>query len=195
MPRNKQFKIEDVLDKATEAFWRNGYRGTSLSQLTEATGLHKGSLYSTFESKEDLFLRCLQFYYQEKHKPPYDGKRIPSEYLQSYIDFFNDESEEELKKGCLIVNSWIESINVKEKVQKSVSELFEKMVDNLRSCFRDGKKSKCFPETLDEHEASLRFIAIVVALRTFCKLGRPATELRNLANWLLADFNLKISGT
>jgi len=44
------------------AFWRSGYKGTSLTDLETATGLTKGSLYKAFEDKHDLFIKSLEMY-------------------------------------------------------------------------------------------------------------------------------------
>ena len=60
--RPRQFDEDEVLEAAMEAFWANGYEATSLSQLMEATGLHKGSLYQAFGDKHSLFLAALERY-------------------------------------------------------------------------------------------------------------------------------------
>jgi len=43
-------------------FWRQGYEGTSLADLTRELGLTRPSLYAAFESKEALFLQALDLY-------------------------------------------------------------------------------------------------------------------------------------
>ncbi|WP_456677935.1 TetR/AcrR family transcriptional regulator [Bradyrhizobium sp. RDM12] len=57
MSRPREFDETEVMDKALELFWRQGYEGTSLNDLLDATGLTKSSLYAAFGSKEDLFHR------------------------------------------------------------------------------------------------------------------------------------------
>jgi AcrR family transcriptional regulator len=47
-------------------FWRKGYEGTSLTDLTEAMGIARPSLYAAFGNKESLFLRVLDLYAREK---------------------------------------------------------------------------------------------------------------------------------
>lgn len=62
MARPREFDYDHVLDKAVEAFWHKGYEATSIQDLVDATGLHRGSLYGAFGSKQELFLTVLDRY-------------------------------------------------------------------------------------------------------------------------------------
>ncbi|HXM75638.1 MAG TPA: TetR/AcrR family transcriptional regulator, partial [Thermoanaerobaculia bacterium] len=62
MARTPEFDQEQVLDAALNAFWRKGYEATTLSDLLEATGLARQSLYNTFGDKRALFLTSLRRY-------------------------------------------------------------------------------------------------------------------------------------
>jgi len=55
-------RCDEVLDAAIEVFWRYGYQGASLQELTAAMGINKASLYAAFGSKEDLFHRAVARY-------------------------------------------------------------------------------------------------------------------------------------
>lgn len=59
-PRN--FDLDEALDRALVIFWRQGYEGTSLTDLTEAMGIGKPSMYAAFGNKEQLFRKALQRY-------------------------------------------------------------------------------------------------------------------------------------
>src|SRR5215831_16019645 len=60
--RPRTFDLDKALDRALQVFWRKGYEGTSLSDLTEAMGINRPSLYAAFGNKEDLFNRVLDRY-------------------------------------------------------------------------------------------------------------------------------------
>ena len=60
--RPRSFDREAALAAAMEVFWRSGYEGASLAELTEAMGINPPSLYAAFGDKERLFLEALDRY-------------------------------------------------------------------------------------------------------------------------------------
>jgi AcrR family transcriptional regulator len=61
--RPRAFDIEKALDQAMMVFWQKGYEGASLSDLTEAMGINRPSLYAAFGNKETLFRKTLDRYH------------------------------------------------------------------------------------------------------------------------------------
>ncbi|MEV5510752.1 TetR/AcrR family transcriptional regulator [Streptomyces orinoci] len=62
--RPREFDLEEGLDRALRVFWRHGYEGTALSDLTKAMGINRPSLYAAYGNKESLFRKCLDRYGQ-----------------------------------------------------------------------------------------------------------------------------------
>src|SRR5215469_12846659 len=60
--RPRSFDVEKALDRALEVFWRKGYEGATLSDLTGAMGINRPSLYAAFGNKEALFRKALDRY-------------------------------------------------------------------------------------------------------------------------------------
>jgi AcrR family transcriptional regulator len=60
--RPRAFDDEKALNRAMQVFWRKGYLGTSLSDLTEAMGINRPSLYAAFGNKKSLFRKALARY-------------------------------------------------------------------------------------------------------------------------------------
>ena len=60
--RPRAFDADAALDRAVEVFWRFGYEGASMSDLTDAMGINRPSLYAAFGSKEELFRKAVGRY-------------------------------------------------------------------------------------------------------------------------------------
>src|ERR1700754_2733841 len=60
--RPREFDAETALDQAMEVFWRHGYEGATIAQLTEAMGINPPSLYACFGNKEGLLKAALDRY-------------------------------------------------------------------------------------------------------------------------------------
>lgn len=64
--RPRAFDIDTALNRALEVFWSKGFDGASLTDLTDAMGISRPSLYAAFGNKEDLFRKALDRYKTEK---------------------------------------------------------------------------------------------------------------------------------
>jgi AcrR family transcriptional regulator len=64
--RPREFCVDAALAAALQVFWRKGFEGASLTDLTEAMGVTRPSLYAAFGNKESLFRKALDLYEREK---------------------------------------------------------------------------------------------------------------------------------
>src|SRR6478609_6980482 len=64
--RPREFDLDEALGAALRVFWTKGYEAASMTELTEAMGITKPSLYAAFGNKEQLFHKALDLYESEK---------------------------------------------------------------------------------------------------------------------------------
>ena len=60
--RPREFDVDKALDRALRVFWRKGYEGASLPDLTQAMRINRPSLYAAFGNKEALFRKAIDRY-------------------------------------------------------------------------------------------------------------------------------------
>lgn len=111
MPRPREFDMDQVLDAATAAFWTHGYEATSLQDLTEATGLQKGSIYKAFGDKHSLFLTVLERYLERMYAQLAEVARThtPAETVRTWIAMIQGFTVRDgVRRGCLGCNTAVE---------------------------------------------------------------------------------------
>lgn len=108
MARPRAFDEGEVLDKAMEVFWRLGYEGAAMSDLTEAMGLNSPSIYAAFGSKRGLFDAVLARYqarraaYGETIAQAPTGRAAVERMLFGAVDWLTCPEE---PLGCLLIQS------------------------------------------------------------------------------------------
>ncbi|MEH0986027.1 TetR/AcrR family transcriptional regulator [Micromonospora sp. CPCC 205556] len=78
--RPRAFDDEQALDRAMEVFWRHGYEGASLAELTAAMGINKPSLYAAYGNKEELFRKAVGRYAETEMAYARDALDQPTAY-------------------------------------------------------------------------------------------------------------------
>src|SRR5437868_12074697 len=98
--------MEKALDCALKVFWRKGYEGTSLPDLTRAMGINRPSLYAAFGNKESLFRKAMDRYaqgpsaYVLKSLDEPTARGAADRLLHGVIDLVTNPRN---PRGCLVV--------------------------------------------------------------------------------------------
>ena len=105
--RQREFDKQVALDAAVNVFWTNGYNGTSLSDLTDAMGINKPSLYAAFGNKEALFISALERYVGTYGSPHMEKLNAPNMSLRSRLITYLESiawmvSDPALPGGCFV---------------------------------------------------------------------------------------------
>jgi AcrR family transcriptional regulator len=104
--RPRSFDVNKALDCALNIFWRKGFEGTSLPDLTKAMGINRPSLYAAFGNKESLFRRAVERYEEKMARPVQEALSEPDVHaaveslLRNNVDVVTDPKN---PRGCLMV--------------------------------------------------------------------------------------------
>ena len=104
--RPRAFDIDKALDCALKVFWRKGYEGASLPDLTKAMGINRPSLYAAFGNKEGLFRKALDRYaegptaFRREALDKTTAREVVERLLSGTVDLLTDSCN---PCGCLAV--------------------------------------------------------------------------------------------
>lgn len=181
MPRVKQFNETDVLNKAMDLFWKQGYAATSISDLVSHLGINRASIYDTFGDKEQLFLKAFNHYRSTNQDAIESFLKSQQNIKEGFTSLFKMAIEEAIKdkdrKGCFVVNTTTELIPNDEKV----TQLLEKNKEDFQAIFYrylvlGQKKGQISQETDCKTTATLLFI-LYNGIRVVSKVERDRKVL------------------
>jgi len=181
--RPRSFDTDTALEQATQVFWRHGFTGASLAELTEATGLSKPSLYAAFGDKESLYLRCLERYVAQQvalqtallEREP-DARRAVEGFLRAMAAMQSDPA---LPGGCFVVNGTADCGNpatpaaVEAALRKASGGAGERLQQRLAQAERNGE----LPPGTDAKRLSRLLAAVLTGMAVMAKAGEPKRRL------------------
>lgn len=146
MARPREFCEETVLQAAMQAFWKNGYEATSISDLLQATGLTKGSLYKAFHSKHKLFLTALKHYMDQHFAQNIHLLRAEGpapEVIANWFSAMLDETQvgDCETMGCLAVNTMVEMAPHDPEVGALIDATMQRALGALGDRLRQGQEA------------------------------------------------------
>jgi len=186
--RPREFKTEQVIEAAMQQFWRAGYEATSLQDLLEVMHLSKSSLYQTFGSKHELFLRSIDFYQQSLVDEIYkslSNSRTSKAFLKQLLENVIAEAASKKKKGCLLVNTVNELSHRDKTVSKAVLIAFRNVGNVIRLAIEQGKKEGTIKTSVSTETLVDYIIINISGLRTMAKSGTDKSRLASVVNIIM----------
>lgn len=189
MSGRKQFDEARVLTAAMTAFWRNGYKATSMSDLEEATGLNKSSLYNAYGSKEELYTRCLDRF-AELYSVNLVAQLENEDFRAGIEGFFGmlvDRLESrEIPKGCLATMAAMElgggDSAAAVRIRNGLKQMRRAFVGRCRKAVSDGQ----LPQDTDAEAIGAMLLAMTRGIAVLSR-GHPDRELgRSAVRGMLA---------
>lgn len=178
-------------------FNTNGYKATSLSHITEATGLTKGAIYQHFSSKDELeretlaYLSSLLF---GKLRELIKREHTAGDKLRSVFNFFESYTiNPPLKGGCPLLNAAIEADDANESLRAEATKMLGQLHSSLVYILDNGIQHQQIKPTIDKEHYATLFIALLEGGIMMSKLYGNAQAIRRVLkhlNVLLTEIEL-----
>jgi AcrR family transcriptional regulator len=184
MGRPRAFDADMALDQAMEVFWRHGYEGATIAQLTDAMGINPPSLYAAFGSKEGLLKAALDRY-SEKRAAWVEGlvsartaREVAERMLMETADIQTDPAN---PPGCLLVQGGLACGVGSENVPFELAAHRAQTEEQLRERFIRAKAEGDLKESADPAALARYLSAVLAGMGVMASSGADRDALREVA--------------
>ncbi|MFF4396709.1 TetR/AcrR family transcriptional regulator [Streptomyces sp. NPDC001480] len=191
MARTKEFDPDAALQSALELFWRQGYEATSMSDLVAHLGIGRASLYATFGSKHELYLKALDRYQQNCDAPllrelSQPGPALPA--VRAVVRRFASEAatEERRLSGCLVTNTAAELAPHDPAAARRVQHSWDQLETLLHSALLRAQAQGELAADRDPQTLARLLLVLMQGLRVVGKASPDPARVRDAAEQALA---------
>jgi TetR/AcrR family transcriptional repressor of nem operon len=190
MARPVEFVYEDVLTNAMEQFWREGFEASSVQKLLDVTGINRGTLYNSFGDKDAFFKSCLEQYSKlvdSELASSLDNAQLSTwAAVSKYFDLtVVAASNKRRSMGCLLVNSFCESINYDKEIQKLLKNYYGVIRKSLLKRLKDAEKAGQLAKGLNAELAADVLLNLLSGLRVHSREGKTSKQLADVIAFTL----------
>ena len=190
MSRSRRVSVDMVLARAMQQFQRHGYYATSIQELVDCTGVGRGSLYNTFDSKRGLFITALRHYikiHQQRLNALLDQPSPRAATLSVFENLIEGPRD-----GCFLVNTSVELSPHDREIAQIVSETFHEIEQFFLRSIGQGQAAGEILHAGDSALTAQGLIDLYIALCVLVRSGSDQSSQRDvvrLAAGLLTDPN------
>jgi AcrR family transcriptional regulator len=186
--RPRAFDEDQALDAATDVFWRLGYEGASIAELTQAMGINKPSLYAAFGSKEKLFVRALERYglsYHE-HLDTVLAKPTTYEVIESYLRSTAELATRGSVPGCLSIQGGLSCAPNNAHIPQLLAEYRQGLEDAVAKALAKTEDASRCAHDVDTADLAAYAVTIGQGLAVHASSGVEQARLDAIVDVALA---------
>jgi len=154
-----------IIETTAGIFNTKGYAGTSMSDLTEATGLTKGSIYGNFGNKEDVALAVFDHNYAKVSgliQQRIQSAKTYHDKLMVYAQVYDQFTRSSFPVGgCPILNTAVEADDTNSLLKDRAAKAILKWKKGVQDLIQAGVDVGEFKQGLDHPRIALSIIALV----------------------------------
>ncbi|GHG53078.1 TetR family transcriptional regulator [Amycolatopsis acidiphila] len=177
---------------ARDQFWETGYAGTSVLDLTAATGLGKGSLYGAFGDKHQLYLRAFDDYCADAvegvRKELLDGPGKAIDRLRAHVvGVTKSVIADRTHRGCMLAKTTAELGGRDPEAAQRARSTFAALEDLLTACVEEAQRDRDIDPRRDARELGGLLLATLRGIESLGQAGVDRKTLLRTAEAALAS--------
>jgi len=184
--RPRAYDPQAALQRATDAFWRTGYSGTSLDEISAATGMNRPSLYAAFGDKHALYLEGLAHYWQlsfASMREALADDRALDQALMCVYDgalsiYFSGDGR---PRGCFVIGTAVTEAIDDPDIQNSLMAGFHTFDKDFEARLRTALEKGELKADADPAALAVLATATMHTIAIRARAGASRAELRELA--------------
>jgi AcrR family transcriptional regulator len=192
MGRPREFDTDKALDEAMEVFWRHGYEGATIAELTDAMKINPPSLYAAFGSKEGLLKAALDRYSEKREGFMREVLNMPTardvvEHM--LLRIVDTQTDPDNPPGCLLVAGGLACGAGAENVPFELASRRARTENQLRERFVRAKEEGDLAPDADPAALARYLSAVIAGMGVLASSGASRDDLRQIALVSLRAFH------
>lgn len=157
---------QHIIKKTATLFNTKGYISTSLSDITQATGLTKGSIYGNFENKDEVAIEVYKYNADVLSKTfsRSFGDEYPaaSDKLRAFVAFYRKNWKTVFSNGgCPLMNAATEADDSFPALKNQVRSSFKQWMKKIETVIQQGQENKEINENINAEKYASLFIMLI----------------------------------
>lgn len=191
MARSVEFDEQLAISRAMDVFWKKGYNGTTMRDLTEAMGISSSSLYNTIGDKHQLFLKSIKYYTESRMaaarkqlQPIKSPLKAIEKFILSSVYAITTEPN-----SCLAIKTTFEVATTDEQVQKIIKADNEFTYNLLINLVEKAIEAKEIKVSQDAEMLTDYIINHFSGWHESFIIHRDKTRIKKMAAFLIRQIN------
>ncbi|MEV1294558.1 TetR/AcrR family transcriptional regulator [Pseudonocardia sp. NPDC049635] len=186
--RPRGFDADEALRRALLVFWEKGYEGAALTDLTDAMGITRTSMYAAFGNKEQLFRKALELYtegpaaYGERALAEPTARAVATAFLDGAV---RTTTGPDSPAGCLGVQGALASGDAGRPIHDALAQWRTAAEERLAQRFQRAVDEHDLPPEAEPRRLARYLMTLANGIAVQAAGGASRSELQEIADMAL----------